>query len=325
MAQHRGQQAAAVTAFSASRKLRVAVEAGNIDAVRTLLRRVDTVETDKFGNTLVYIACHYGHTDTLEHLLEKGGDANKAHNNGTTPVMLAAQGGRLDILTLLLEHGGDANKAKSNGVTPMYVAAENGHAQVIMLLLEKGGDPNAGRTHFHWDGTCCSSTPLHIAARNGHAHAVHVLLKANANTFSLWNNLRPLHTAVVAGHRDVVQTMTEVWPLDPRPWKVFVKGIKGKTAVYNCADLIREIHKYLYKPQYVDPWQPDGKGRTPERLASDARYGGRRHDISKVLRAVIRRRRGEAYTAWLRDIGWLTGRRPGDTTERDIAAPLSVP
>ncbi|DAZ96208.1 TPA: hypothetical protein N0F65_012570 [Lagenidium giganteum] len=89
------------------------------------------------GETLVQIACWWGHVELVEYLLDQGGD------------LLA-----VDSLC--------------NRYTLLHDAARRGHVQVIRLLLERG------LRHDVVDS--CGDTPLHWAARRGQYDAVQMLL-----------------------------------------------------------------------------------------------------------------------------------------------------
>ena len=237
------------------------------------------------GTTPVYIASQDGNTAAVKLLLENGADAKQTTTEGFTPVTAAAENGHTAVIKVLLEHGGNANKAGNGGCSPVYVAAEEGHTAVIKLLLKAGADIHRPDN----EGT----PPVWIAAQNGHTDALHVLLKAGANARTAeYNGWPALHAAVEKEHLPVVRVLAESWPLDLRPWKMFLLGSGALSELRDYKlrvrstrrsprrpcnylpilykpEMMEEIWKYLHKPRYVDPGQLDGVGRTAARVAAE--------------------------------------------------------
>jgi ankyrin repeat protein len=228
----------------------------------------------------VFIATQEGHTAALKLLLENGGDANKADNDGCSPMYMAAQTGQTAALKLLLENGGNANQAMTDGRTPVFVASKNGDTAAIKLLLKHGADVHNLTTH--------GMLPVWMAAEGGHTDAVHALLKAGANARTAqWSGQPTLHIAAAKGHLPVVRVLAEIWPLDRRPWKMFLMGGGAASELqdflappanrttrnflprlYSQPDMVKEIWRYLHKPSYVDVGQLDGQGRTAAQVAT---------------------------------------------------------
>ena len=73
---------------------------------------------------------------------------------GFTPLMFAAQSGDLESVQVLVDAGGDVNDATPDDGSALVLAATNGHEKVGLYLLEKGADPTAadgyGVTALHW-------------------------------------------------------------------------------------------------------------------------------------------------------------------------------
>jgi hypothetical protein len=242
----------------------------------------------------VYVASFKGQTAALKLLIENGGDVNQTTNNGITPVYIASQQGHTAALTLLLENGGDANQADNEGATPVYIASQEGQTAAIKLLLKARADVHKADD----EGT----PPVWIAAEMGHADALHTLLKAGANARTAkYKGYPTLHTAArlyssepdvykrwsVPGELLVVRVLAESWPLDRRPWKMFLMGggaaselqdylappANGTTRnflprLYSKPDMVKEIWKYLHKPRYVDPGQLNGWGWSAAQVAA---------------------------------------------------------
>jgi ankyrin repeat protein len=300
----------------------------NADVVKLIIEKGgDVNQATNDGFTPVFMASHNGHTAALKLLMENGGDVKQATNDGTTPVYAASYGGHTNVLKLLIENGGDVNQATNNGFTPVYIASEKGHTAALKLLIENGGNVNQankdgltpvyiaseeGRTaalkvllkhgaDVHKadnEGTL----PVWIAAQNDHADALHTLLKAGANARTAqWSGFPTLHIAAKQGHLPVVRVLAEIWPLDRRPWKMFLRGGGAASELqdylappanrttrnflprlYSKPDMVKEIWKYLHKPQYVDPGQLDEAGETAERVAT----ANGKHDVAALLQGL---------------------------------------
>ncbi|OKP13779.1 Ankyrin repeat and KH domain-containing protein mask [Penicillium subrubescens] len=123
--------------------LQVAVNAGNVDMVKLLLRRgakINQIEAGAGGKTASQIAAKTGNVDLLALLLEKGANVNQpaAENMGATALQFAAMGGHIEIACRLLDHGADINAPKSRkfGRTAMEGAAERGHIDMAAAYAQ---------------------------------------------------------------------------------------------------------------------------------------------------------------------------------------------
>jgi ankyrin repeat protein len=128
-----------------------------------------------------------------------------------------------------------------------------------------------------------------IAAAHGQTDAIHTLLKAGANarTATSSSGTPALHVAAGKGHLPVVRVLAEIWPLDRRPWKMFLMGGGAASELqdylvppanrttrnflprlYSKPDMVKEIWTYLHKPSYVDVDQLNAQGKTAAQVAT---------------------------------------------------------
>ena len=188
--------------MGSSDELFAAIEAGDIDAVRSLIAADVTVATacdpegisalmraryrsdaDVTGAILaavpaldVFEAAAFGDIDRLAALLEA--DASRAmafSADGFSPLHLAAFFGKPEAAELLLSRDAEVD-AHGHGWmtgTALHSAASANHTHVAMVLLDAGADPNA-RQSGDW-------TPLHAAAMNGNVALVEMLLAHGAD------------------------------------------------------------------------------------------------------------------------------------------------
>ena len=171
--------AAAVLAISlhaaSSSRLSTAIQAGNKDAVRTLLKdpaEVNAAEAD--GTTPLHWAVRTDDLETTTLLLKAGAKAGAANRYGVTPLSLAAVNGNPAITRLLLEAGADANTTVTQGQTVLMVAARTGNADAVRALIEKGANVNARETQL-------GETALMWAASENHAAAAALLIERGAD------------------------------------------------------------------------------------------------------------------------------------------------
>jgi ankyrin repeat protein len=75
---------------------------------------------------------------------------------GRTPLHLACQAGGIESLEIMVERGGDVAAVASNGDTPLHVCVAEGHIKMTNVLISLGADYDAcnkvGRLlspHYH--------------------------------------------------------------------------------------------------------------------------------------------------------------------------------
>tara|TARA_Y100001958_G_C21176053_1_gene506850 strand:- start:29 stop:946 length:918 start_codon:yes stop_codon:yes gene_type:complete len=92
------------------------------------------------GETLLYTLCNkYNETPrTLQLLIQKGADVNRADDNGITPLMIACKNNHTYSMKVLLEHGANMHQKANNGHTAFTIACYYHRTGCIMLLLHLG-------------------------------------------------------------------------------------------------------------------------------------------------------------------------------------------
>ena len=118
------------------------------------------------------LACFFGHSETVEYLIESGAAINSRSNNplSAAPIQSAAAAGHVEIVILLLKHSADPNIREQGGYTPLHAAAQNGDTRMIRSLLTSG----AVRDLKTDDG----KTPQDLAEQAGHLEAATLLMEA---------------------------------------------------------------------------------------------------------------------------------------------------
>lgn len=127
-----------------------ALLAGNDDSAIKMLITEPYLENAwyrPFGPFL-HIAAWYAKTaKVVEHLLNRGVDANSQNEQGETAlhrVMLRDSTDEADIVIVnsLLDRGADINKQDERGYAPLHRAAAHDQEKLLRLLVERGADIN---------------------------------------------------------------------------------------------------------------------------------------------------------------------------------------
>ncbi|KAL9094790.1 MAG: hypothetical protein Q9165_003061 [Trypethelium subeluteriae] len=128
--------------------------------------------------------------------------------------------------SLLCDTGDDS------GMTPLHVAAARGADFAAKILLDYGANPNTK--------DASGRTALHLAIQNGHLATIQTLLYPNNEPSEQCNRIEsvnvnlkndqgqaPLHTAVMAGRKDIVLAL-----LDSATLEKEIRDRNGRTALH---------------------------------------------------------------------------------------------
>ena len=99
------------------RTLRQAAIEGEVEIAAEILGEYPgaVAWTSASGTTALHEACHYGHVELVELLLEKGADVNQLDVWGSNTLHFAAGGGWEEICRMLVEVGGSGAGRKYAG------------------------------------------------------------------------------------------------------------------------------------------------------------------------------------------------------------------
>jgi ankyrin repeat protein len=178
------------------------IEAGDVDAVRTLLAEQPWLAADRDDEGVspllraryrmdrgmveairphverlnVFEAAAFGDLDRLSELLGEDPDLLDAMSgDGFTSLHLAAFFGQEDAVRLLLARGAAFNVVGTGWMqgTALHSAAAAAQPAIVRMLLDAGADPNVRQRHGY--------TPLQSAAANADLSSVEALLTAGAD------------------------------------------------------------------------------------------------------------------------------------------------
>lgn len=142
--------------FSHVKNLMEAIDKGNVQEVRNLLRNnkianVHMIESDG-GEiiTPIFQAIQRRNVQICKVLIEEGADINFVAKFYGTPLHYAVIQGAEDIAALLLKHRAEVEKRvevgmageKGFAVTPLHLAVAGGRGKMVKLLIDKGADLN---------------------------------------------------------------------------------------------------------------------------------------------------------------------------------------
>lgn len=117
--------------------LREAVESGDLERVRALLRAAFSEKAD--GVTALQVAAALGEVEAARMLLDAGDDVNAEDAAHGIALHYAVRRGQTAMVALLLERGSD-DSLRKKWRTPMELAAKRGFVDIVRLLAEHGAD-----------------------------------------------------------------------------------------------------------------------------------------------------------------------------------------
>lgn len=161
-----------------NRKLLLSVQVGNIEKVRTLIKKgADPYVQDKTmeGRTPLLIATAEGYIKIVALLIEKGSNVNAKGGDGTTALILGSWLGNEEIVVLLLSKGAAVDAKDHSGNTALIASAGKGYVDIVELLL-------SGKANINMRNNS-GFTPLMMARLYDHP-AVEKLLKMNGALLS---------------------------------------------------------------------------------------------------------------------------------------------
>ena len=153
------------------------VEKGNIESLRYLIDVAnESLEIDHpEKQTLLHIACIYGHIPIIQYLVKKGFDINAPSTIGETPLHIACSNGHLSAVRYIIEtlHA-STDSVDKDGYNALHFAAKNGHVPVVKYLIEKVNISPEIKTNNN-------STSLHLAIENNRLDVIKYLISLNVD------------------------------------------------------------------------------------------------------------------------------------------------
>jgi ankyrin repeat protein len=142
--------AAALLATGIALNIFEAAATGQRERVRALIQEdpslVNSFAPDGFHP--LGLATFFGHSSTVEALLDAGADVSAPSRESmkVTALHSAIAAGQSGIARILIAHSANVNAQCEGGLTPLQEAAANGDRDLTELLLAYGADINARAT-----------------------------------------------------------------------------------------------------------------------------------------------------------------------------------
>ena len=145
---------------------------------------------DNPGCTPLLLAAENGHLQTVQVLLQNGGELNRGNEMAWLPLHSAVSKNRTEVVKFLLKQDGDVLASTSRGTTVLHLAT---CLELVMILVDRGANIQAN--------DICGRTPLHVAAEKGIAETVNYLLDLGADINAKdKDGLSALYFALKGGH-----------------------------------------------------------------------------------------------------------------------------
>jgi ankyrin repeat protein len=197
---------------TAGHPLLVAIDEGDIDRVKTLLRLgANANERGMRGETALMMAATRGCVDVARALLKNGADVEATCSAGVTALMSAASARQGKMVKLLLDKGALPNRKGPLDHTPLLLAVMGRPGQfrgndmdlvlVVTALVKKGADVNARDQR--------GFAVLWFALKEGNEQVIQILLDngAKVNTAICEEGLTPLMQAVQMCRPSIVKML----------------------------------------------------------------------------------------------------------------------
>jgi len=177
----------AVKEYEQQKAMIAAIDAGDIDSLKNLIRLGVPVNKDQDP---IDHAIEKMRPEILKLLVENGANINNYYTCGNFAnyVHLMVKRKNIKGIQMLIDNGADINHLTTDHETPLHYAARNDFVEAISLLIANGADINSNNTE--------GFTPLHIAAMENNVAAVIKLVTMGANLNNTnRESKKPVHLA----------------------------------------------------------------------------------------------------------------------------------
>lgn len=180
---------------------------GSFQSVQALLEAGGDVNaTTKWAETPLHMAVHNPNAyEVIQLLIKAGADKEAKDFSGLTPIFSAVTMGERSSIISLIDHGIDINSRSKEGFTPFHYATNNRSMEqksLVKLLLQLGADVNSRSLE--------GETPLYSFARNGNSESIRLMIDAGANVNARdQHGYSPLYSAALHGNTTGLKVLIE--------------------------------------------------------------------------------------------------------------------
>lgn len=121
--------------------IQMAVINNNMEILKRLLSLFNINMKDRFGVTLLYLACESNHEPIVDLLLRSDADPNIPSNSGETSLHKALDNGNNNIVQKLLQAISNPNIPNINGEYPLHQCVRLDNPIIVTDLLKAGANP----------------------------------------------------------------------------------------------------------------------------------------------------------------------------------------
>ncbi|XP_026275568.1 uncharacterized protein LOC113204571 isoform X2 [Frankliniella occidentalis] len=183
-------------------KLHKAAWVGNLEKVKSHLKKIDVNVVDASSRTPLHLAAAQGHTNVVWFLLSSRAATDIIDAGGKTSFLKAVEGGYKEIVSNMLEKGAEINLKDADGNTALHIATKLGYYDIATVLLKNGANFESANKKGEY--------ALHIATTAEHMDLVELLLRYGAAVNVTDVDARtPLMLAARCGNAPLVELFLE--------------------------------------------------------------------------------------------------------------------
>ncbi|XP_073459018.1 E3 ubiquitin-protein ligase MIB2 isoform X4 [Aquarana catesbeiana] len=215
----------------------------------SILEKILAQKTDCESPCSLVIEAAQGNTGKVREMLQKHPDKVDIRNQGRTALQVASHLGHVEVVKILIQANANIDLKDDEGDSALHYAAYGNQGAIIRLLLAKGANAELLNN--------AKCTALYIAVNKGFTEVVQILCMPNCaiNVQDLHGDT-PLHYAITADYRSIIEILTEVPNID-----FTVQNQQGFNLLHHSAlkGNVLAVQKILERArQLVDSKKEDG-------------------------------------------------------------------
>ncbi|XP_040181758.1 E3 ubiquitin-protein ligase MIB2 isoform X4 [Rana temporaria] len=215
----------------------------------SMLEKILAQKTDCESPSSLVIEAAQGNNGKVREMLQKHPDKVDIRNQGRTALQVASHLGHVEVVKILIQANANIDLKDDEGDSALHYAAYGNQGAIIRLLLAKGANAELLNN--------AKCTALYIAVNKGFTEVVQILCMPNCaiNVQDLHGDT-PLHYAITADYRSIIEILTEVPNID-----FTVQNQQGFNLLHHSAlkGNVLAVQKILERArQLVDSKKEDG-------------------------------------------------------------------